>query len=60
VAILPMAQGESSRDEAPLHEPASTILPPMAFASAALVLGIYVPRPLAAMIESAARQLGGG
>ena len=60
VAILPMAQGEPSAGEARLREPLSTLLPPAAFAAAALLLGVYVPRPMAAVIEAAARQLGGG
>jgi hydrogenase-4 component F len=59
-AILPMAQGGRPEGEGTLSEPRSTVLPPLAFATAALVLGLYVPRPLAALIESAARQLGGG
>ncbi len=60
VAILPMAQGEGPAAGRPVREPAGTILPPAAFAAAALLLGIWVPRPVSTMIEAAARQLGRG
>jgi hydrogenase-4 component F len=60
VAILPMAQGESAAAGERVPEPASTVLPPVAFAAAALLLGVYVPPPMARLIESAARQMGGG
>ena len=60
VAILPMAQGDGSPREARVAEPLSTLLPPLAFAAAALLLGVYVPPPMARLIDSAARQMGGG
>jgi hydrogenase-4 component F len=59
-AVLPMAQGAGDGQKGAIREPASTLWPPFAFAAAALALGVYVPRPLAQAIESAARQLGGG
>ncbi len=57
-AVLPLAQGEARAGELPLREPLSTTIPPAIFAMAALVLGVYVPPPLARMIDAAARQLG--
>ncbi|HUJ25748.1 MAG TPA: proton-conducting transporter membrane subunit, partial [Myxococcales bacterium] len=57
-AVLPMAQGE--QPAAPAREALSTTLPPLAFALSVLVLGVWIPRPIAQVIDAAARQMGGG
>ena len=59
-AVLPMAQGEGRAGEPSIREPLSTTLPPAIFALGALLLGVYVPPPIARAIEAAALQLGGG
>ncbi len=59
-AVMPMAQGGRPEGEAPAREPLSTTLPPAIFAAAVLVLGVYVPPPIARVIAAAARQLGVG
>jgi hydrogenase-4 component F len=56
-AVLPMAQG-ASREGEPLREPLVTVVPPAVFAAAVLVLGVWVPQPIAKVIAAAARQLG--
>ena len=57
-AVLPMAQGESATQ--PASEPWTTTLPPAIFAAAALVLGVYIPAPIAQVIRTATLQLGAG
>lgn len=57
-AVLPMAQGES--DAQPAREPWTTTLPPAAFALSVLVLGVWIPQPIAQAIQAATLQLGGG
>ena len=57
-AVLPMAQGESATQ--PASEPWTTTLPPAIFAAAALVLGVYIPAPIAQVIKAATLQLGAG
>jgi hydrogenase-4 component F len=56
-AVLPMAQG-ASREREPLREPLATVVPPAVFAAAVLVLGVWVPQPIAKVIAAAAKQLG--
>ncbi len=57
-AVLPMAQGAGPDGERQAPEPLSTTLPPALFAAAVLVLGVWVPAPVASLIAAAARQLG--
>jgi hydrogenase-4 component F len=57
-AVLPMAQGDSSEKLA--DEPWTTTVPPAVFAAAVLVLGVYIPAPIAQVIRAATLQLGAG
>jgi hydrogenase-4 component F len=58
-AILPMAQGGAAPGTVRSREPWSATLPSACFALGALILGVYVPRPLLSLIGAAARQIGG-
>jgi hydrogenase-4 component F len=55
--VLRMAMGKSQ--ESRTREPWITVLPPLAFALVALLLGVYLPAPLADTLHSAAQLLGG-
>jgi hydrogenase-4 component F len=57
-AFLPMAQGEAPANTVPIREPWSATLPSACFAVGALVLGVYVPRPLLSLIHVVAQQMG--
>jgi hydrogenase-4 component F len=59
-AVLGMAQGvpAASHVTGPTREPLSAVIPAAALAVAVLVLGVYVPPPLRALLEQAARALG--
>jgi hydrogenase-4 component F len=59
-AILGMAQGTPISTDAPRprHEPLSAVMPPAALGAAVLVLGVYVPAPLRALLEQITRALG--
>lgn len=57
-AFLPMAQGEAPAGTVPIHEPWSATLPSACFAVGALVLGVYVPKPLLSLIHLVAQQMG--
>jgi hydrogenase-4 component F len=59
-AVLHTAQGDPAADAspAPRREPLWSVGPPAAFAAAVLVLGLWVPPPLRAMLERAAQALG--
>lgn len=58
--VLGVVQGKPSlrAKRTPYHDRAVTILPPILLMAAVLVLGLTVPTPLRAMIESAVRYLG--
>lgn len=57
-AFLSMAQGEAPAGTVPIREPWSATVPPACFAVSALVLGIYVPKPLLSLIDAVAHQIG--
>ena len=58
-SVLRMAQGApSASDDAP-RERWQAVLPPALLALAVLLLGIYIPDPLAALLRRAAAVLGG-
>ena len=57
-AFLPMAQGEAPAGTVPIREPWSATLPSACFAIGALVLGVYVPKPLLSLIHVVAQQMG--
>ena len=57
-AFLPMAQGDAPAGTVPIREPWSATLPSVCFAAGALVLGVYVPRPLLSLIHAVAQQMG--
>ncbi len=58
--VLAVVQGEPSTRarQTPFHDRPLTILPPMVLMIATVVLGVYVPSPLRAMIDEAVRYLG--
>jgi hydrogenase-4 component F len=60
-AVLPMVQGEPEPAGAAPAPPERwrAVLPPAAFTAAALVMGVYIPAPLATLVEQAAAQIGG-
>ncbi len=60
--VLPMAQGRPSENvtAAPYREPWPALAPPAVLAGAVLVLGLYVPGPLRALLQEAARAFIGG
>jgi hydrogenase-4 component F len=55
--VLRMALGKSDRTRTP--EPLTTIVSPLAFALVAVLLGVYLPAPLADKLHQAAQLLGG-
>ena len=55
--VLRMALGKSQ--ETRTREPWTTVLPPIVFALLALLLGVYLPVPLAEKLHDAAQLLGG-
>jgi hydrogenase-4 component F len=59
-AGLPMALGRAPADVSRTPEPAGALWPPALLAAALLALGLYVPAPLHALLEGAARAIGGG
>ncbi len=58
--VLAVVQGRPSVQAkgTPFHDSPYTILPPMALMTCVVVLGLYVPGPLLAMIEASVRYLG--
>ncbi len=56
--VLRMALGKPEQ-EASVREPVTSILPPAVFAVLALVLGVYLPGPIAERLHGAAQLLGG-
>jgi hydrogenase-4 component F len=59
-AGLPMALGRAPADIPRTREPATALWPPALLAVALLALGLHLPAPLRALLEGAARALGGG
>jgi hydrogenase-4 component F len=59
--VLPMAQGRPGdlADRRTHHEVLWETLPPAALATLVLVLGLYIPPPVDAMLHDVARSLGG-
>jgi len=55
--VLRMALGKSEVNR--VREPLTAVLPPMVFAVLALLLGVYLPGPLADRLHEAAQLLGG-
>jgi len=55
--VLRMALGKPQ--ESRTREPWTTVLSPLVFAAVALLLGVYLPAPLADKLHSAAQLLGG-
>jgi hydrogenase-4 component F len=55
--VLRMALGRSEVNR--VREPLTAVLPPIAFAVLALLLGVYLPGPLADRLHEAAQLLGG-
>jgi hydrogenase-4 component F len=57
--VLDTAQGDPGAEgPTPRREPLWAVAPPAAFAAAVLVLGLWVPAPLRAVLERAAAALG--
>jgi hydrogenase-4 component F len=58
--VLSVVQGTPSAKAraTPFHDRPLTILPPIALMTAVIVLGLYLPAPLRAMVEDAVRYLG--
>lgn len=57
--VLRMAQGKAADDQEPAPEPWLSILPPALLGALALLLGLYLPAPLASVLHGAARLIGG-
>jgi hydrogenase-4 component F len=59
--VLPMAQGRAAErpETIPPREALWATLPPAALSALVVVLGIYVPPDLSAVLHEAARSLGG-
>jgi hydrogenase-4 component F len=57
---LPMALGRAPESLAGSAEPRSAVLPPLVLAALLFVLGVYLPAPVRALLEDAARLVGGG
>jgi hydrogenase-4 component F len=55
--VLRMALGKSEVNR--VREPLTAVLPPLVFAALALLLGVYLPGPLADRLHDAAQLLGG-
>ncbi len=61
VIVLRMAQGERpDTTPAAVREPLWSVASPAALGLAALALGLWLPKPLEALLQAAARTLGGG
>ncbi len=58
--LLPMLQGVGANGRVPVREPRLSVVTPLALCVAVFVLGVFVPRPLAEALQSAAALLGGG
>jgi hydrogenase-4 component F len=56
--VLRMALGKSE-EEAVVREPLTSIVPPAVFAVLAVILGVYLPGPIAERLHGAAQLLGG-
>jgi len=56
---LPMALGSAPPDARPGREPWSALVPPLLLSAAILGLGLWIPAPLASMLDRAAALLGG-
>lgn len=57
--ILEMALGEPPDQRAPMRESRWLLVGPVALAAAVLMLGVYLPAPLRAVLDQAAAALGG-
>jgi hydrogenase-4 component F len=57
--LLPMLQGPRPPRAAPLREPTLSVITPLALCIAVLILGVYVPAPVAHALQRAAQLLGG-
>lgn len=57
--ILRMALGRETEDRKRKTEPWTAVLPPVTFALLAILLGLYLPAPLAEKLQDAARLFGG-
>jgi hydrogenase-4 component F len=57
--LLPMLQGAAVGTVKPVREPRLSLVTPLAMATGALAMGIYVPRVLADALRQAAAVLGG-
>lgn len=60
VIVLRMAQGEPPESVAAAREPLWAVAPPALLALGALLLGVWLPAPLEAVLRAAAVTLGGG
>jgi len=60
--LLPMLQGGEGGDApaAPARERLRAVAPPLALAAVVLLLGVYLPRGLAALLGRVALLVGGG
>ena len=60
--VLPVVMGKIPGDieKTPYRDTVHTVLPPLALMGVVLVLGIWIPAPLQALLHEAAGQLGGG
>ena len=57
--LLPMLSGGGGSSDLRIAESRLSVLPPLALASAALVMGLYIPSFLADALHRAAGVLGG-
>jgi hydrogenase-4 component F len=57
-AVLPMAQGDAPATAAGRRERALAVVPPALLAALVLLLGLYLPSPLARLLATAASGLG--
>ena len=58
--LLPMLQGAPPDPGLPVRERALAVVPPLALAAVVLVLGVYVPGALSALLGRVALLVGGG
>src|SRR4030095_16024417 len=59
-SVLPMALGSAAAGSERRPEPWSAVLPPALLGAAVLCLGLWIPKPLAALLAEAAALVGSG
>ena len=58
-ALFPMLWGQPDVPRAPVREPWVTALPKLGFVAALVLLGVYVPAPINALMVQVAQSIGG-